>query len=115
MTATLGLPRELRLTTKPAFDHVFDSASSSRDQYFIVLSVGNDLTHPRLGLVVSRKVSPRAVNRNRIRRVVRESFREHQYDLAACDLVVMAQPAARDADNSELRNSLERHWRKSTT
>ncbi len=113
VTARLTLPPSHRLADKPAFDRVFDSASSSRDRYFTVLSAGNELTHPRLGLAVSRKVSPRAVDRNRIRRVVRESFREHQYDLPACDLVVMARPAARDADNGQLRNSLERHWRSS--
>jgi ribonuclease P protein component len=113
VTATFNFPPELRLTDKPAFDRVFAAATSSRDRFFTVLATSNELAHPRLGLVVSRKVSRKAVRRNRIRRVVRESFRAIQHDLSACDLVVLARPAACDADNGELRDSLATHWRRS--
>ena len=113
LTARTTLPSSHRLADKRAFDRVFDSATSSRDRFFTVLSAGNDLEHPRLGLVVSRKVSRHAVTRNRIRRVVRDSFRTIQHKLLACDLVVLARPAASDADNSALRDSLKDHWRRS--
>ncbi|HJY37969.1 MAG TPA: ribonuclease P protein component, partial [Steroidobacteraceae bacterium] len=52
-----------------------------------------------------------AVRRNRIKRLVRESFRQHQHELPAVDLVVNARSAARDADNAAITRSLERHWR----
>ena len=52
----------------------------------------NDLPHPRLGLSVSRKVGT-AVRRNRIKRLVRESFRLLQHDLPqGYDLLVVVRP-----------------------
>ena len=63
-------------------------------------------TPPRLGLAVSRKVDPRAVGRNRIKRALREVFRQHRTGLANGDYVVVARPAAREAT----REQLERHF-----
>jgi len=51
-----------------------------------------------------------AARRNRIRRIVRESFRLHQHELPAVDVVVSARAAARDADNDKLFASLKRLW-----
>jgi ribonuclease P protein component len=49
--------------------------------------------HPRLGLVVTRRLG-KAVQRNRIKRVLREFFRRHQTGLPAFDLVIMAKKGA---------------------
>ena len=51
-----------------------------------------------------------AVARNRVRRVVRESFRHNQSILGRVDIVVMAQTRAAAASNPDLRRSLEQHW-----
>jgi ribonuclease P protein component len=51
------------------------------------------------------------VRRNRIKRLVRESFRQHQHELPAVDIVVNARSGARDADNAVIVRSLEKHWR----
>lgn len=67
---------------------------------------------PRLGLVVSRRVSTKAVVRNRIKRQVRESFRLHRVALGTFDIVVAAQAAAARASNAELSLSLQRHWKR---
>lgn len=48
----------------------------------------------RLGLAVSRKVDPRAVGRNRIKRQLRDCFRQHRTLLAPGDYVVVARPGA---------------------
>jgi ribonuclease P protein component len=89
---------------------VFKRAQRSADQDFTILSRSNDLGWARLGLAVSRKVSPRAVVRNRIKRMVRESFRQHQDQLGQLDLVVIGKPAAAARSRTELTRSLERHW-----
>ena len=65
---------------------------------------------PRLGLAISRKSAPRAVDRNRIKRLIRESFRRGQAMRCAADLVVLGRPPARTADNATLVRSLRRHW-----
>jgi len=49
--------------------------------------------HPRLGLVVTRRLG-KAVQRNRVKRLLREFFRRHQSGLPAVDLVIMAKKGA---------------------
>lgn len=63
-------------------------------------------TGARLGLAVSRKVDPRAVGRNRIKRVLRDAFRRQRVQLAPGSYVVVARAAARGADNAALRDAL---------
>lgn len=65
----------------------------------------------RLGISVSRKVSPQAVRRNRIKRIIRESFRHNFGHLRGLDIVLVAQPASNDMTNTELFLVLQRIWR----
>lgn len=70
----------------------------------------NDSTHPRLGLVVSRKVSKKAVERNRIKRIIRESFRYSQHKLGTSDYVMIAKTSAAAQENQVLRSDLDKFW-----
>ncbi|HAI58270.1 MAG TPA: ribonuclease P protein component [Xanthomonadaceae bacterium] len=64
----------------------------------------------RLGMAVSRKVSPDAVVRNRIKRQIRESFRLHYPSLPAADCIVVARVGAGALDNAALRADLAQLW-----
>ncbi|HEX7047343.1 MAG TPA: ribonuclease P protein component [Gammaproteobacteria bacterium] len=97
-----------------AFSCVFRHGFRSQDALFTLLAVTND-DAPRIGLAVSRKVSPTAVGRNRIKRQVRESFRTHQGELPGLDIVVMARRDTAKAGSDRLRHSLEKHWRRLIT
>jgi ribonuclease P protein component len=66
----------------------------------------------RLGLAVSRRVSPDAVRRNRIKRVARESFRRVRSDLPPVDILLIAREAADAQDNAALRADLDALWRR---
>ncbi|HVJ39772.1 MAG TPA: ribonuclease P protein component [Stenotrophomonas sp.] len=66
----------------------------------------------RLGMAVSRKVDKRAVGRNRIKRILRDSFRHLLPQLAGGDCVVVARSAAARASNEELRIAFERILRR---
>ena len=57
----------------------------------------------RLGLTVSKRVDPRSVGRNRIRRVLRETFRLTRAQLPDGDYVVLAKPEAKKISNAALR------------
>ena len=59
----------------------------------------------RLGLAVSRKVDARAVGRNRIKRVLRDTFRRHRALMPARSFVVVARPAAAKLGNTDLANA----------
>jgi ribonuclease P protein component len=102
--------KENRLLDAAAFGHVFAKATRSRDRLFTVLCRPNKLGTARLGLAVSKKHCRHATGRNRIKRAIRESFREHKMLLSNLDIVVINQPAATKASNPELIASLETHW-----
>ncbi len=82
----------------------------ARDEFFSVFAAPNALPFARLGLAVSRRVAPRAVERNRIKRRIREVFRHQQARLTGLDVVVVAQPAAAGAPRATLQGSLDQQW-----
>lgn len=100
------------MTGSADFGRVFKKAGRSRDKMFTVLSRENGDGPARLGLAISKKHCRLAVGRNRLKRIVRESFRQHKEMLAGLDVVVMNQPAAQQADNRALFDSLSRHWQR---
>jgi ribonuclease P protein component, eubacterial len=72
----------------------------------------NALGHARLGLAISKRVSKRAVERNRIKRLVRESFRHVRLQLPAVDVMVMAREQAAGVDGPHLLIQLDELWKK---
>lgn len=105
-----GLPRSARLLTGPAFKRVFQARQVCGNAYFRIHSAPSE--QPRLGMAVSRRVSTRAVVRNRIRRQIRETFRHRRARLPAQDYVVLARPAAAELDRPALRSALEQLWQR---
>lgn len=92
------------------FDNVFQNGQRSADRFFTILFNPNLLNRSRLGFAISKQRVRLAVGRNRLRRLVRESFRLRAAGLPAVDLVVLARDAAQAAPSSELVASLEKHW-----
>ena len=84
-------------------------ATRSTDQLFTVLVRDNTLQAARLGLAVSRKAARRAVDRNRIKRIAREAFRQCGHT-AAVDVIVFAKRPAASETRADLRRSLDRHF-----
>ena len=70
----------------------------------------NDGTRARLGLSIAARTVGNAVHRNRLRRLIRESFRQ-QAQLPAVDIVIGARNAARTALPTDLRAALQRVWK----
>jgi ribonuclease P protein component len=101
-----------RLPDEAAYGRVFGEAIRSRDRLFTVLSRRNDADAARLGLAISRKQCRLASARNRLKRIIRESFRQHLSILAGLDIVVLAQSGTANADNPALFDSLAKHWHK---
>ncbi len=102
--------RASRLLDATDYDRVFRRARRSKDRYFTVLFGRAGRSEARLGLAIAKKHCKLATGRNRIKRLVRESFRQHQPALHGLDIVVMNTRATHTADNATLRESLEQHW-----
>ncbi|HFD10957.1 MAG TPA: ribonuclease P protein component [Crenotrichaceae bacterium] len=103
---------EQRLRCEADFDAVFSEPLRSRDQFFLLLARNTNQPHPRLGLIVSKKKIRKAVHRNRVKRITRDSFRLHQHQLPVVDVIVLAYQAAEQAERLVLRRSLDKHWEK---
>jgi ribonuclease P protein component len=101
-----------RLRRKLEFDAIYASGRRIDDRYFGLRVKPNDLRYPRLGLAVAIKTAGNAVERNRIRRVIREMFRLAQHELPAVDIVVAAKFPAREAPAPALRASLATLWQR---
>jgi ribonuclease P protein component len=82
------------------------------DDSFIILATPNDLDEARLGLAIAKRDVSLAVQRNRIKRVARESFRRHSSYIKGMDLVVRATRNTAGKTNQELRASLVKHWKR---
>ena len=89
---------EARLVNKTDFDRVFADNQRARTDYAVVMARPNLVGYPRLGMIVAKRLLARAVDRNRVKRCVRESFRQVLPELPACDFVVrlIAKPVPGD-------------------
>jgi ribonuclease P protein component len=108
----LTLEARLRLRSKPQFDAIYASGRRVDDRFFGLRVKPNELGFPRIGLAVAVKTAGNAVLRNRLRRLVRESFRLARYDLPAVDIVVAAKFPAAEAPATTLRASLATLWQR---
>jgi ribonuclease P protein component len=102
----------LRLRSKLQFDAVYAGGRRVDDRFFALRIKANGLAHARVGLAVAVKTAGNAVKRNRIRRLIRESFRLAQHDLPAVDIVVAAKFQASAAPATSLRASLATLWKR---
>ncbi|RUL75356.1 ribonuclease P protein component [Dyella choica] len=109
---TAGLPREARICRAGDFAALRQASGRLGGRCFSVRYRQNGLGHARLGLAISKRVSKRAVDRNRIKRLVRESFRRALHGLPPVDLMVTAREQACTLPGSVLLAELDALWRK---
>ena len=114
--------RQFRLLKPDEYSRVFKKPVRSSDRYLTILAVEREISekndcqdaylilNSRLGLAISKKNAKRAVDRNRIKRLIRESFRQNLHMLPAIDLVVMAKPVTKTVENQQIFQSLKQHW-----
>lgn len=102
--------RQRRLPGKADFDRVFAHATIRLNSHpFLVLATSGVGEESRIGMVVGKRHAKRAVDRNRIRRRIRESFRLHHWP-TTLDVVILARPGAGACDGDALAVSLDQLW-----
>lgn len=108
-----GFGREKRLLTPRQFKSVFDSPSGKAPgKNVLLLARANELDHPRLGLVIGKKSVKLSVERNRLKRLIRDSFRLNQSLLGGLDIVVVARKGLGDLENPELHQQFGKLWKR---
>lgn len=99
--------REMRLLSSEEYDQVFKKPQRAGGKGMLILVRPNELDHPRLGLIVPKKVLKRAVWRNRVKRIARETFRLSQDSLPNVDIVFLAKPPIGDLSNREISSTFK--------
>lgn len=105
--------KSLRLLCAADFKPVFDDAPlRASHQNFLILARFNQLPHARLGLVMAKKHIRHAVERNRIKRLVRENFRLQQQAFAGVDMILLSRNGLDKLSNSEFTQQLNQQWQR---
>lgn len=111
MKQAFGKP--LRLLCSSDFQRVFDDAPfRASHSLFLILARPNGLPHPRLGLVVAKKHLNLAVERNRIKRLVREHFRMQQEALSGVDMIVLSRKGLAELSNGDFTHQLQQQLKR---
>jgi len=79
-----------RLRKNSDFKRVFDHGESLGGSSVAFYFCPNEVGHPRAGFIASKKISKRAVDRNRAKRLMREVFRLNKHRLKPVDIVFIA-------------------------
>lgn len=109
--ATFG--RNKRLLTAGAYQAVFKGNSYKvAHPHLLLLARPNQCAHPRLGLVVAKKYIRHSVDRNRVKRVVRSTFRLAQNQLNSLDVVFLARQGMDTLSDGEQTELLQKSWQR---
>lgn len=106
-----GYPKNSRLLNAAEYTAVFNrNQFKVANRYFLILALQQEDCSPRLGTVIAKKNIATAVQRNRIKRIIRESFRHQKDSLANLDIVVLVRKGTDQLQNNEVSNHLLRLW-----
>ena len=104
--------RELRLLTPSQFQRVFSNPVRVSSPEITLLAHFNDVEHPRLGLAIAKKSIKLACRRNRVKRIIRDSFRLNRHDFHAIDIVVISKRGIEDLSSTQLQQLIKTLWTK---
>lgn len=104
-----------RLKTSIDFKQVFDQPKKTVGKNLLILWKPGHGSCARMGVIAGKRVSKLAVSRNRIRRIIRDSFRLTKDQLGLLDIIVIAKQSCAELSNTELRHETDILWKKLKT
>lgn len=97
---SFSLPKELKIRKTSEYKEIFGKSKRLSSDHFNFLYAPNSLGYPRVGFVVAKKNVPGAVERNRVKRVLREVFRQNKSLFGSMDVVFIAKRGSEALDFS---------------
>lgn len=97
--------RAHRLASQSDFQFVFAKPYKVSRKYLLALYRPNQRSDVRLGIIIKKQLVSCAVDRNRLRRVIRESFRNHQEKLKGLDIIVLMRSQCTPVIHSAFKGS----------
>ena len=103
------LAKQLRLVKEKDFKKIFKQGESSHAKIFSIKVLANGLEANRYGIIISAKVSKKAIERNKLKRQFRGALKEFDKKLACgFDLVIIVSPAAKNREYEFIKSELEK-------
>ncbi len=102
--------RAMKMNNPQDYAKVFRQAGRINGKGLTILSIDNSVGHPRLGLAIAKKHIRLAVRRNRVKRLIRESFRHHLAMFANIDIVVLSRTDSDKLDTAKINMTLAQYW-----
>lgn len=101
--ASFRFTKQAKIVKTDDFSSVFNFRKRISHQHLVLRYRVNDTNVARLGLIVSKKTAKLAVQRNYMRRVMRELFRLNQHHLPTVDLIVQIQKAFDKSEFAQIK------------
>lgn len=107
------LLKENRLKKKKDFEKVFDHGRVYRQDFLFLKMLENDLVFPRIGFIVSKKISNKAVVRNKVKRRLRNIVRKKISDMKKNnDIIIIALTGIEKITFQEIENEVDKIFTK---
>jgi ribonuclease P protein component len=112
LKSSYSFPASFRLKSDEEIKAVLAYAKKYWYRSLSVFVTPNTLEHPRLAIVISKRYVAKAVARNRLKRIIRESFRLNQDKITSNDIIIFGYRGIATLTNSELEQCLLKNWQK---
>jgi len=113
LSSPQGFPKNSRLLCSADYGRVFDNVDyRASTKHFLVLAKTNQNLGLRLGIIVAKKHVKLSVQRNRIKRLIRESFRTTSHSIGNLDMVILAKQGTGITNNPDCTTELTALWKK---
>lgn len=106
----MGFYTDKKLKQRAQFDTVFANRKCKKGTCFRIFWATNNLESSRLGISIPKKNIPKAVSRNKIKRLIKESFRLNYNCLPGVDIVLVVNKNANDLSAEYLCSELSTKW-----
>ncbi len=107
------LARENRIKKKKDFERVLKKGKGFKEDFLVLKFISNNLRQSRFGIIISRKISKKAVIRNKIKRRLKALFR---FKLAktkrGIDIVLVVLPGCESKNFWEMERTINKLFRK---
>ncbi|WWO97162.1 MAG: ribonuclease P protein component [Candidatus Dasytiphilus stammeri] len=103
-------PKILRLNNSKKFREIFQINQSLSMREITLFYQKNFLEYPRIGICISKKVIKKAHERNRVKRIIRESFRLHQHYIKNIDFIIIIKQNFINKNNHYIIKILKILW-----
>ncbi|MBW6440940.1 ribonuclease P protein component [Patescibacteria group bacterium] len=108
------LKKDFRIRKQKDFENIFNHGAYSSERFLTIKFIKNKELFSRFGFIVSKKISKKAVQRNRIKRILREEIRLSELQIKkGYDVVFIAKSGIELKTHPEIKDIVDKLLKRS--